>query len=201
LFSLILLFRGYIMQDIFSKTYSIITTLIILVVTLFVPLMYSGKIHIQNSNSVSGTKLDSPYFAWPIPGHTFISSYYGKRKIPTKGASSFHSGLDIPAPEGTPLYSIEDGEVTFCSWGLGGGYTIVIKLSKYPNMTISYCHVSPKIPVKLHEVVKRNSLIGYVGPKNVYGIRNNPYKDSNGLPTNGATTGTHLHFCIKKDRP
>ena len=189
------------MQDIFSKTYSLISTLIILVVTLFVPLMYSGKIQIQNTNSISGSKLESPYFSWPIPGHTFISSYYGKRKSPTKGASSFHSGLDIPAPEGTPLYAIEDGEITFCSWGLGGGYTIVIKLSKYPNMTISYCHVSPNIPVKLHEVVKCNSLIGYVGPKNVYGIRNNPYKDSNGLPTNGATTGAHLHFCIKKDRP
>ena len=38
-----------------------------------------------------------------------------------------------------------------------------------------------------------------VGPKNVYGVYNNPYKDSNGNPTNGATTGPHLHFTIKKD--
>lgn len=36
-----------------------------------------------------------------------------------------------------------------------------------------------------------------VGPKNVYGINNNPYKDSNGNPTNGATTGCHLHFSVK----
>ena len=32
-----------------------------------------------------------------------------------------------------------------------------------------------------------------------FGVRNNPYKDSNGKPTNGATTGPHLHFTIKKD--
>ena len=38
-----------------------------------------------------------------------------------------------------------------------------------------------------------------VGPKNVYGFSNNPYKDSNGNPTNGSTTGPHLHFAIKKD--
>ena len=36
-----------------------------------------------------------------------------------------------------------------------------------------------------------------MGPKNVYGVPNNKYKDSNGNPTNGATTGPHLHFAIK----
>ncbi len=38
-----------------------------------------------------------------------------------------------------------------------------------------------------------------MGPKNVYGIINNPYKDSNGNPTNGATTGCHLHLTVKND--
>ena len=33
----------------------------------------------------------------------------------------------------------------------------------------------------------------------VYGINNNQYKDENGAPTNGATTGCHLHFIIKKN--
>lgn len=40
--------------------------------------------------------------------------------------------------------------------------------------------------------------IADVGPKNVYNVKNNPYKDSNGNPTNGATTGCHLHLTIKK---
>lgn len=33
----------------------------------------------------------------------------------------------------------------------------------------------------------------------MYGVPNNNYKDSAGSPTNGATTGPHLHFTIKKD--
>lgn len=38
---------------------------------------------------------------------------------------------------------------------------------------------------------------GHIGPKNVYGVTNNPYKDSQGRPTNGATTGPHLHFGVR----
>ena len=41
------------------------------------------------------------------------------------------------------------------------------------------------------------SIIGTVGPRNVYGVINNPYEDEYGNPTNGATTGSHLHFSIK----
>ena len=143
--------------------------------------------------------MKSDLFSWPIPGYTYISSYYGKRKSPTVGASTFHSGIDIPAPEGTPLYAIEYGEITFCSWGAGGGYTVVLTLIDYPGISVSYCHMSPSFNVKLHQIVDRDYNIGYVGPKNVYGINNNPYKDSDGNPTNGATTGTHLHFSIKID--
>jgi murein DD-endopeptidase MepM/ murein hydrolase activator NlpD len=53
--------------------------------------------------------------------------------------------------------------------------------------------------VSVGEYVEKGSTIGEVGPKNAYGVKNNPYKDSNGNPTNGATTGPHLHFTLKKD--
>ena len=62
-----------------------------------------------------------------------------------------------------------------------------------------YCHVSPNFLVYSGQNVNQGDLIANVGPKNVYGINNNPYKDSDGRPTNGATTGTHLHFSIKVD--
>ena len=53
--------------------------------------------------------------------------------------------------------------------------------------------------VKTGQTVSRGQVIGQVGPKNVYGIPNNPYRDINGNPTNGATTGAHLHLTIRKD--
>lgn len=51
----------------------------------------------------------------------------------------------------------------------------------------------------LVNLLKNGSIISQVGPKNVYGVPNNPYKDSKGNPTNGSTTGPHLHLTIKKD--
>lgn len=47
----------------------------------------------------------------------------------------------------------------------------------------------------------KEKLYGKVGPKNVYGVLNNPYKDSNGNPTNGATTRPSFTLNIKKRRP
>ena len=47
------------------------------------------------------------------------------------------------------------------------------------------------------DVVQKGQHIANVGPKNVYGIPNNPYKDKNGEPTNGATTGCHLHLGVR----
>lgn len=112
------------------------------------------------------------------------------------GASTYHSGIDIPAPEGTNILSICSGVVTFCSWGAGGGYTIVVEND---DVKVSYCHVSPNFIVSRNDIVNIGDIISNVGPKYVYGIENNPYHDSSGNPTNGATTGCHLHLTIKKD--
>lgn len=38
-------------------------------------------------------------FLWPTPGFTTITSPFGYRNAPTSGASSYHSGIDIGAPE------------------------------------------------------------------------------------------------------
>ena len=48
-------------------------------------------------------------------------------------------------------------------------------------------------------MIKAGQVIGNVGPKNVYGVYGNPYKDSAGNPTNGATTGPHLHLTLRKN--
>ena len=137
-------------------------------------------------------------FLWPLPGYSYISSYFGYRNSPTAGASSYHSGIDIPSPSGTTIYAVCSGTVTFASWGAGGGYTIVVQNEEL-GLSFSYCHVSPIFIVSRGQTVYKGEAISTVGPKNVYGINDNPYKDSNGQPTNGATTGCHLHLTIKKD--
>jgi len=177
------------------KTLSIIIFLIVFLTSFLACASYSN-----NAEIIIDEAFVSDYgFYWPIPGYSRISSYFGKRTSPTTGASTYHSGLDIPAPEGTPLVAIGYGQVTFASWGAGGGYTITIQLLNQSNFKTSYCHVSPVMYVSVGDIVTAGQVVGTVGPKNVYGIKNNPYKDKDGNPTNGPTTGPHLHFTLKCD--
>ena len=137
--------------------------------------------------------LGNSNYAWPIPGYTTLSSKFGKRIAPTTGASTFHKGIDIPAPEGTNLIATCDGIITFTGFLGGGGYTIT--LTNYDGIKISYCHVSPIYIVYVDELIKQGQIIGNVGPKYVYGVSGNTYSDpATGKPTNGATTGCHLHI-------
>ena len=51
-------------------------------------------------------EFDTTNFNWPLPGNMTITSKFGYRKSPTTGASTYHSGIDIAATEGTPIYAI-----------------------------------------------------------------------------------------------
>ena len=179
----------------FKQIYSI--TIIIVVFTIiisifFIPNFYCQEL-LEKYESLEIT-ISSSGFAWPIPGYTRITSPYGKRVSPTAGASNFHKGIDIGAPEGTILIAAMDGKITYLGFLGGGGYTITLSND---DMKITYCHVSPNYLVEVGQEIKRGQIIGQVGPKNVYGVPGNTYKDENGNPTNGATTGCHLHFGVR----
>ena len=133
-------------------------------------------------------------FVWPLPGYTRISSPFGKRISPTTGASSSHSGIDIPAPPGTKFIAVNDGIITFRQFLGAGGYTITLS---FDNYKVSYCHCDPNFIVEVGQKVEQGQVIGMVGPKSVYGVQGNIYFDSQGNPTNGATTGPHLHLGIR----
>lgn len=63
----------------------------------------------------------------------------------------------------------------------------------------SYSHSSPNFIVKVGQSVEKGEVIGIVGPKYLDGPIGNPYHDSSGKNTNGATTGCHCHFTLRKN--
>ena len=191
LFYVITLFiGGDIISNIFTKLFFILFILVLFISIFFTPIikvenisdfLENGEILFVNPNG----------FVWPIPGYTRISSPFGKRNSPTAGASSYHYGCDIPAPQGTKLIAIADGEITFLNFLGAGGYTLTLS---FDNYKVSYCHIDPNFLVSVGDFVKQGQVIALVGPKYVYGVPGNLYKDKNGNPTNGATTGSHLHI-------
>ncbi len=75
---------------------------------------------------------------------------------------------------GTKIYSVSSGVVSFLGFQGANGYTIQIT----NNETIfSYSHISPKFIIKIGDFINKNQLIATVGPKYINTIANNPYQD------------------------
>jgi murein DD-endopeptidase MepM/ murein hydrolase activator NlpD len=149
----------------------------------------SGSFSFDNISSSSNTN-----YCWPSPGYKTITSYYGYRKAPTGGASTFHGGIDIGAAQGSKIVAIQDGVVSFVGWCGANGYTVKIKHAN--NVESTYGHVNPNFIVKVGDSVTKGTHIANVGPKYVAKKSYTTYKDDNGNATNGATTGPHLHLAI-----
>lgn len=172
--------------------------ILIIFITIFISVFFIPLFPNAAYNPINSISFDisASGYVWPAPGYTTINSYFGYRTSPTAGASSYHSGLDIGAPEGSTLIAVTNGTITFTGFLGGGGYTITLSSG---NMKFTYCHVSPIYIVHEGDTIVQGQVIGYVGPKNVYGVKGNQYFDENGNPTNGATTGPHLHFGVRVD--
>ncbi len=145
---------------------------------------------------LDGTPISAAGYIWPTPGYTTITSPFGRRTSPTAGASSYHKGIDIAAAEGSSILAVVSGEITFTGFLGGGGYTLTLTSGSYQ---ITYCHLSPIYLVEEGMQVLQGQVIARVGPKYVYGVPGNTYTDSSGKPTNGATTGVHLHLGFRLD--
>jgi len=100
------------MSSSFFKPFYIL--LIIISVLVFFLSCFFGPI--LGSSSLEDTYYSfdlSDEYVWPSPGYTAITSYFGRRTSPTAGASSYHKGIDIGAPEGSKLIAVCDGKITF----------------------------------------------------------------------------------------
>jgi hypothetical protein len=112
---------------------------------------------------------------WPVMGP--ISSGFGQREDPVlgNGEGEFHKGVDISAPNGTPVRATADGVVITA--GFENGYGREIVLDHGHGLTTIYGHMSAFNVIAGQSVV-RGEVIGFVGHS-------------------GRTTGFHLHYEVK----
>lgn len=114
-------------------------------------------------------------FTWPCPASSRVSSGFGRRSSPTRGASSYHQGIDIAAATGTAIVAAAEGDVVTASYsGSAGNY---IMISHGGGVYSLYMHCS-QLDVSTGQHVSAGQTIGKVG-------------------STGISTGPHLHFGIR----
>ncbi|MGK7698389.1 tape measure protein [Acinetobacter baumannii] len=108
---------------------------------------------VRYGGSMSGQKVSNEHLARLQAGGKPLTSYkissnYGPRKAPTKGASSFHKGIDFSMPEGTPIttnVAVKDIKTWYDS--KGGGYVSEVLFED--GVSLKLLHQSPKMQSKV----------------------------------------------------
>lgn len=114
-------------------------------------------------------------FMWPLPAYSTLSSLFGGRIDPITGGYGNHTGIDVPAPSGTPIQAAKSGIVL--TSGYHSSYGNYVVLSHSNNQTTLYAHMVSRA-VAEGATVSQGQTIGYVG-------------------TTGSSTGNHLHFEVR----
>lgn len=118
-------------------------------------------------------------FMRPVSG--IITSPFGWRRHPIFKSRSFHTGVDIGAPNRTPIRAANSGKVVFAGWYGGYGKVVIVNHGSYqgrPTSTL-YAHLS-SIAVGVGTNLQKGQVVGYEG-------------------TTGYSTGPHLHFEVRLD--
>jgi murein DD-endopeptidase MepM/ murein hydrolase activator NlpD len=111
------------------------------------------------------------HFHWPVTGR--ISGEFGNTRVYNGTPGPPHSGMDVAAPEGTPVHAPAAGIVTFADPDLYlTGGTLVIDHGH--GLSSTFLHLS-RIDVKVGERVEQDQAIALVGKT-------------------GRATGPHLHW-------
>ena len=122
-------------------------------------------------------------FQWPLERKSFyVSSLFGSRKK-RNGEQGFHTGIDLAALRGTPVYAAQEGKVIQAFKDTGYGNTVLIRHS--PSYKTRYAHLH-NIIVSKGQFIKAGQQIGTVGATgNVHAKKGND--------------PSHLHFEIYVD--
>jgi murein DD-endopeptidase MepM/ murein hydrolase activator NlpD len=120
-------------------------------------------------------KILGELFINPAAGR--LSSRFGMRPDPFTGVRRFHNGIDLAAPEGTPILAAMAGKVVKVGvHATYGRYIIVSHAGGYQSW---YAHLRKPL-VEQGGSVAQGQVIGEMG-------------------STGYSTGSHLHFSIFKD--
>ena len=115
-------------------------------------------------------------FETPIQGAE-SAGFGSARRYAAGGPVSYHTGLDLAAPEGTPIHATNDGTVVLArELPISGN---IVAIDHGDGVVSLYFHQS-KILVHDGESVKRGDVVGLVG-------------------TTGLSTGPHLHWEMRVD--
>ncbi|WP_109479567.1 M23 family metallopeptidase [Paraburkholderia sp. C35] len=128
--------------------------------------------------SFDGAPIASEPFAMPLD-YRRVSSPFGMRIHPVYGERRFHTGVDLTAPAGTPIYAAAAGTVELAVNGHGYGKHVVLRHDD--GYSTYYAHMATfAADLKVGERVEQGQVIGYVG-------------------RTGTATGPHLHYEVRKD--
>lgn len=109
----------------------------------------------------------------PIKGR--ITSKFGNRDHPISGKASFHNGVDIAAPVGTPVLAPADGHISE-AWEHDRGGICLAMVDK-SGVRFGFAHLQKRF-VSVGDQVKAGQDIALSG-------------------NTGKSTGPHLHFTVK----
>lgn len=112
-----------------------------------------------------------------IPCSGEITSRFGERVNPISGIEGFHYGLDIANTEGSNIYAVADGVVTFSGYSTVFGRYIEIEHSDGLKSLYAHCQ---RIDIKSGNNVTTGQRIAVMG-------------------STGLSTGSHLHLELKKN--
>jgi murein DD-endopeptidase MepM/ murein hydrolase activator NlpD len=119
---------------------------------------------------------DGP-FRVPLDGD-FKGSNFGKRRVLNGHPGSPHTGVDFPAPTGTPVHASQTGRVVLAEELFFSGNTVIVDHGL--GIYTFYCHFS-ETDVRVGDTVEAGTILGKVG-------------------ATGRVTGPHLHWGVTVQR-
>ncbi len=130
----------------------------------------------------------------PVNNLNTISSEFGERVSPTKGATTTHKGIDFAVPINTPIYAAHKGIVTEKQFTSSGGNTITIETMGDDGNTYStqylhlngYAQITDPVTGEIREIRKGDT----ISSGTQIALSGN---------TGSASSGAHLHFVVKQN--